>query len=319
MLFLAGCSSTPDLSGWAQNSAELANAINSENKEVLQRLDTNIAEIQLGGRENWTLAPNSESDWRHNRDIYQTGSGNVSATLTTMVLYADSLSALASAGETGKDAIGKMTTSLNKIAGSVGQTFPLAGAAVEAAKALAEAWTRVQAQDTLAKAMLQTQPQVTQMTTLIVTSTDIQKGIVRRIATLEKTLARQAAGQRRMTQYRSERDQLRADAADPNLDPIERTAKSELLESLENRFRKRERKIAAAIDWKNARIDALTAIALSAAAWRDSHTAAANALSNCGGLRSLRVKCGNFTAENLKLAAGRIRSILDANNSAPAQ
>lgn len=89
-----------------------------------------------------------------------------------------------------------------------------------------------------------------------------------------------------------------------------------LIESLESRFRERHKRRVKSTQWKKARKQALDAIAKAAAVWRQSHLEAATLLAECGGLRSLRFSCGNYTAANLKLAADRIRVVVAA--TAPA-
>ena len=52
---LVGCTSTPDLGGWAQNSADLAGAISGEHKKVLTRLNGDIVHLKIGEQEEWSL------------------------------------------------------------------------------------------------------------------------------------------------------------------------------------------------------------------------------------------------------------------------
>ena len=61
---------------------------------------------------------------------------------------------------------------------------------------------------------------------------------------------------------------------------------------------------------REARKAAIAEIKNAVNAWAKSHEEAATLLKTCGGLRSLRLSCGNFTAAKLKDAATRIQELI---------
>lgn len=317
-LLATGCTTTPDLSGWAQNSADLAGAVATENKEVLERLDRNIAELQVGEEEGWQLGANNYAGWKQHRDDYTKNASDINAVMGTMVLYANSLANLAAAGETGKEAAEKINSSVGDIVESVGASHPISEGTLKVLKAFADAWTRAQAQNSLAQAMTATDAEIGRMAELVSDVAAAQKEIVESIRLLERLLIRQAAGPNRMSWFKKNQGYAEVEKAFADGASVERAAAvTYLIESLEPRFRDRERQGVESTQWKKARIEALDDIAASAETWRATHLEAATLLARCGGFRSLQIQCGNFTAANLKLAADQIRAVV-ATTAPPA-
>jgi len=263
------------------------------------------------------LADHTSANWKIWRDDYNQNSSDINAVMEAMVLYADSLSKLAAAGETGKESVQKINRSVTEIVELVGRSNPISSGVLTALEAFADAWTNVQAQDALADAMKATDPQVEELAKHVAESTEDQKAIVEAVRLLERRLVRQAAGPNRMSWYTKNNGYRQVEDAFSDGGDIERAAAlTYLIESLEPRFRIRHKRRVESTQWRKARIQALDAIAMAAADWRQSHLGAADVLAQCGGLSSLRFSCGNYTAANLKLAADRIRAIVAA--SAPA-
>ncbi len=328
VLAISACATTPDLSGWAQNSAELAGVIKAESTNVLTRLDKNIAEMVSGKKEGWWLpvdeakAKKLISDWRRWRNSYKASSETIDAGMTAMTLYADSLANLAAAGETGKEAVGKMSKSLADIGNSIGVMFPIAPAVVKIVEEIADIWTRVEAQNSLAEAMMLTDPKVGELAALIEQTASAQIAIVQRVNAFERKLIRLAAGPSRMAWYvQNHSYQMNEEAfskAEKNKDDtVLAAAKTYLIEALEPKYRKRAERRVDVKQWVKTRKQALTAIASSASVWQKTHTDATNLLVSCGGFRSLKSACGNYTAANLKLAAGRIKEVVAATEPEP--
>lgn len=322
----SACTTTPDLSGWAQNSAELAGVVKAESTNVLKRLDKNIAEMESGNKEGWNLAATGAeteilmSDWRHWRKSYKASSETIDAGMTAMTLYADSLAKLAAAGETGKEAVGKISNSLTDIGNLIGVTFPAAPAVVKVVEEIAEIWTKVEAQNSLAEAMALTDPKVSELAALIEQAATAQIAIVARVNAFERKLIRLAAGPSRMAWYvknqsYQKNEQAFSRATNSRDDTVLAAVNTYLIEALEPKFRERAERRAEVKQWVKTRKQALAAIASSASEWQKTHTDATNLLVSCGGFRFFKSACGSYTAANLKLAAGRIKEVVAATET----
>jgi hypothetical protein len=311
LLVTAGCTSTPDLSAWSSASTDVANAVSAENRAVIDRVDSAIAEINLGIAADWNIAPTTLDSWKTTRASWKNSNETVDAAMAAMVAYAQALANLAAAGETGKDSIRKMTESITAIANTLGQTFPIAGPVVNFMTFLGGEWNRAQAQDSLADAMTQTQPHLLRLQMLLNEAANVQRPFINRVASLERQLARKEAGIRIMNRYKRERDSLRAAIASGPAGASGTAAQVTLLNEMETRLRIREAKINAASIWAEGRKAALDQILKAATAWRDTHAEAAKLLTTCGGFRALKPACGTLTAANLKVVAGYLQAILD--------
>ena len=318
---LGACTATPDLAGWAQNSADLASAINLSNQTVLERIDRDITRMKIGQGEKWpTLESNPQllADWEGWRDEYAENVEAINATMEVMTLYANELAVLAAAGESGREASDSILKSVNTITEAVGIAYPGSELVNSLLGEVAELTTRVQAQDSLAATMQKMQTTVEMLAEAVASYTDAQDSIVVSLDGLERDLINDTAGSNRMSWYvrnsgykwiEDQFDQLALDRVS-----AERVHSIvNLLERLESRYRDREQERAELTVWVDSQRDALARIAAAADAWRSSHEDAARILAACGGLRSLRNSCGNYTAANLKLAAERIRNIANAS------
>lgn len=310
---LIGCSSTPDLGGWAQNSADLAGAISGEQKKVLTRLNDDIVQLKIGEKEEWNLGGDSggysSKNWQNNRKIYKDAAETIDATMTVMVEYADALADLAASGETGKEAANSIVISVNTIFETVGAAHPAGSTAAKVLEQVAHAVTKVQAQDTLAETMGQMQPVVDELAGRLTEYIDVQEKIIDSLKRLERTLIREAAGPNRMAWYEQNNGYKIVEKAfaDTSEDIQTIAVKYQLILLLEPDYREREHKREEVAQWIRARKTTLTRIRGAAKAWQASHMEAKTVLQKCGGLRSLRPACGNYTAANLKLAADIIR------------
>jgi len=310
LLVTTGCTATPDISAWSTASTSLAGAVNAENRSVIERVDSLIGQINVAKQAGWNIDPNALTTWQTTRSSWSTSNANVEAAMAAMVAYSQALANLAAAGETGKEAIGKMATSVKNIGTTLGLSFAPATAVVNAVTFIADQWNRAQAQESLAAAMKQTQPDVVRLTNLLIIASNTQKGFIRDVASLERQLAALEAGTRLMSAYKREhKDMRKAILAGP---PSEKTtAMLALLNHMESRLNQREAKKTSATAWSRARSTALAKIVEAGKVWRDTHARAATLLETCGGFRGLEPKCGNLTADNLKVIASHIQALLN--------
>ena len=306
-----GCTTTPDLSGWAKSSADLAGIVKAENKKIITRLDQNISELEVGKKEEWNLGKHTPEDWKAKRDGYFRNSSDINAVMDTMVLYASALANLAAAGETGGEAVDKIKTSVGKIVKLVGESNPISGATFKVLKEFASAWTKIEAQNTLAEAMTKIDPSVKNMASSLSDLTEAQQGVIDSLHLFERRLIRQSAGPNRMSWYVKNRGYKKLEEAfKDGADPLNVAATTILLESLERRYRLRGKRRGEVNQWRKERKRALANIEKAANAWSLSHSEAAVLLEECGGLHSLSFKCGNYSAANLSLAVETIRTVV---------
>lgn len=321
-LLLSGCFATPDLSGWAQNSATLATTVSAENTAILNRMDKNIATYRTGKKIGWDIPDVYETTWNNkSRKEFAEAAASIDAGLMAMTLYADALAKLAAAGETGKEAVDKGHKAIVGIAELVGVAFPAAPVVVSIVKEIAGIWTRKEAQDGLAAAMTASDPKVDELTDLIVAATDEQRRLVRLLGNFEDALIEHAYGENVMLWFYQndpttgksrfdKNEQVFADALKNKDDTVVAAAHTYLLEALKPRAEEQALKFGEVAQWRKTRNKALDGIVVAAKAWRASHRDVAAALAECGGLRAFRFSCGGYTAENIRFLADRIKNAI---------
>ncbi len=322
---LVACTTTPDLKGWAQNSADLAGAIGAENKQVSDRIQTDIGLARAGEGEGLVIGDNAANTWEERRKLYTDTTAMISRCLDTMVLYANAIADLAAKGETGKEAATQLVGSVKGILATVKIAYPFVGPLVGVGEAAfgeaAGMFTRVQAQDALAAVMSEQQPAVVKLASLVAEYAEKQRPIVITINNFEHTYYIEQmgpAGHWYATHGVAANKQIFGQD-----NPSRSANYSAFLERLQTRYENAHLTIAASDKWTNDRLAALDHVKSAAEQWRQAHEKATETLVNCGGMRSFRSSCGNFTAANLKLAAERIRNILqppkpESGHSAPA-
>ncbi len=321
LIFLAGCAATPDISGWAQNSADLAGAVASEGKQITDRLDQNYAQYHIGTEEGW-FEKKRLVKWKSRRQTFAASKADIDATLEVMTGYADAIAKLAASGETGESAVESINDSVTKIVETVGASNPVSANALAAFKSFAAAFTRVQAQNSLAELMTAVDGDIQSLGEVVKDAAMAQKVVIESIRLQEWAMIDKRAGEKRMRWYTKHKGftSIEKEFRDET-DPVRAYAVVALISQLEPRYRTRQQAQVDSIQWKQARLAALDKIVEATETWRKAHSDAASVLQKCGGLRSLRFSCGNYTASNLKLAAEQIRSVvapkepdLDANS-----
>ena len=323
LIFISGCASTPDISGWAQNSADLAGAVANEGKQITERLDQNYAQYHIGTEEGW-FAQDRLDKWKNRRETFTTSKADIDATLEVMTGYADAIAKLAASGETGESAVESINDSVTKIVDTVGASNPISATALAAFKSFAAAFTRVQAQNSLAEVMTAVDGDIQSLAEVVKDAAKAQKKVIVSIQLQESAMIDERAGKKRMRWYTHHKGftSIENEFRD-GADPVRAHAVVALISQLEPRYRAREQAQVDSVQWQKARHAALDKIVQATETWRKAHNDAASVLKECGGLRSLRFSCGNYTAANLKLAAEQIRSVvapkepsLDANTDA---
>lgn len=310
LIFISGCTSTPDLSGWAQNSADLAGAVANEGKHITERLDQDYAQYHIGTEEGW-FSKDRLNNWKSHRETFAANKADIDATLGVMTGYADAIAKLAASGETGEAAVESINGSVKKIIDTIGATNPISATALAAFKSFAEAFTRVQAQNSLAEVMTAVEGDIQLLAEVVKDAAEAQKKVIVSIQLQESAMIDERAGKKRMRWYVKNNGftSIENEFKD-GADPIRAHAVVALVSQLEPRYRARQQAQVDSMQWKKARHAALDKIVQATETWSQAHSEAASVLQKCGGLRSLRFSCGNYTAANLKLVAEQIRSVV---------
>jgi hypothetical protein len=320
LIFISGCTTTPDISGWAQNSADLAGAVANEGKQITERLDQNYAQYKIGTEEGWYKQDRLDK-WKSRRETFATNKADIDATLEVMTGYADAIAKLAASGEAGESAVEGINDSVTNIVETVGASNPISTTALAAFKSFAAAFTKVQAQNSLAEVMIAVDGDIQSLGEVVKAAAMAQKKVIDSIRLQEFSMILSRAGKKRMRWYENNKGfQLIENEFRDEADPVKAHAVVALVSQLEPRYRARQQAQVDSIQWKKTRLAALNKIVQATETWRKAHSDAASVIQKCGGLRSLRLNCGNYTAANLKLAADQIRTVvapekpeLDAN------
>lgn len=317
-LVLAGCTSTPDLSKWAQGSAALSSAVAEDNRDTLGQIDVTIESMKTGQQEGWKTLDGHASlkIWKDRRQSYYEGAAIVNASMEAMVKYANSVSDLAAAGETGREASENLITSAKSIFETAGAAFPggsAAGAAVGAAlQEIADIVTRVQAQDRLADTMSELNAAVDALAGKIGDYTNKQRDVISKIAQLREATVRGQFGVDRVGWSKRKNTYREIERLFRNGDAVKTLATLELLDRETEHVRARDKKVFEVRKWRDESKQKLKEISAAAKVWANAHREAADLLAKCGGLQSMNFKCGNYSAANLLQAKTRIENVITA-------
>lgn len=310
LICISGCTSTPDISGWAQNSADLAGAVASEGKQITERLDQSYAQYYIGTQEGW-FAKDRLDKWKSHREEFVANKVDIDTTLELMTGYADAIAKLAASGETGEAAVESIKGSVKNMVDTVGASNPISATALAAFESFAAAFTRVQAQNSLADVMTTVDGDIKLLAEIVKDAAIAQKNIINSIQLQESAMIDASAGEKRMRWYTTHKGFISIENKfRDGADPVRAHEVVALISQLEPRYRAREQAQVDLIQWQKARHAALEKIIKATVTWRKAHSNTASVLQECGGLRSLRFSCGNYTAANLKLAAEQIRSVV---------
>ena len=75
LVILPGCTSTPDLSKWAEGSAALSGAVAENNRNTLEQIDITLEKMKIGQQEEWKSLEGHAalSTWKDRRRSYFQG------------------------------------------------------------------------------------------------------------------------------------------------------------------------------------------------------------------------------------------------------
>lgn len=318
LIILSGCTSTPDLSKWAEGSAALSSAVAEDNRNALGQIDIALEKMKIGEEEGWKSLTGKAplSKWESRRKTYYEGATIVNAGMEAMVKYANAVSELAAAGETGREASESLIASTKSILETAGTAFPGGSAVGEAIgvafQEIADIVTRVQAQDALADTMTKMNEAVDALASKIKVYTKKQREVVSTIAQLREATVKGEFGVDRVGWYKRKNAYENLEKLFRN-DNVENTlATLELLSRETAHVRAYDKQVFEVRKWRDQRKQKLKEISQAADVWATAHRDAAELLAKCGGLRSLNFDCGTYTAANLLQAKTRIENVITA-------
>jgi hypothetical protein len=200
---LAGCA-TPDFRPFATDTAALGGAISTEQAEVVARFAQTIAKAQTRDERDERV----ETLTRH-KASYAANAAAVNVVMTTAVSYSNALVELAAAGETGAKAVTSLTDTLKGFSSALGIALPVASIPAWAsalAQEIAQAVTRIQAQESLADATRAADPTIAKIAAAVSQLYEWPRGaqafIVSGLQSSEEGVLQDIAGRHRMAFYR---------------------------------------------------------------------------------------------------------------------
>jgi len=188
---MTGCTATPDLSKWAEESATMQEAVAKSQKNILDKIEESKFYFDSAKKEEWDSEKKEKRKkfgaavkikWDERKDNFAKQVAVIDASMTIMVLYSNALSNLAAAGETGKDASESILTSTKSILSTVGAVYPAGTAIANGVEALLSAVsdivTKIEAQDALADTMTLMQPAIDKLAASVTDASAALEGLV---------------------------------------------------------------------------------------------------------------------------------------------
>ncbi|WP_282604315.1 hypothetical protein [Pelagibius sp. Alg239-R121] len=317
LLGASACTPTPDLAGWATASSELASDVGTVNKDTSERLQSVVQRLEVCEAQKCVLTEARKStDWKRKYNSFVENTSTIDATMEAMVLYADAIAALAAKGETGRDAARSILTSVKSILETVGQAYPLAapfGPVIEEVGALI---TKAEAQESLARQMHVLEVRggaIDKLVTGLTLASAAQIKIVDELYRLEVDLLEAEAGPELIgwhnhqlggTAYKIREELFGASDVSRLHDELGLLALTEKTVAIYRRG------LTESEAWSLQRVASLEKIPAAAAVWGETHSEAREILQKCGGIRSLKWSCGNYSAANLVIAGKRIKNLV---------
>ncbi len=329
LLLLAGCA-TPDVKPFAQQTSDLAAAVSAEETAT----ETRMAQL--------SAALNNPRDAGAKKEIdaaaakYASNAKAVDALLTAATSYSTQLVNLASAGETGTQAVKTISDNLQQISSALGAAFPGAGTAVSSViNVIAANVTRVEAQEKLTKAMDAADPIVKEIAGAVAklyevkTPAGAQVEFIHAVHSKELEMLRSRIGDGKIMFYRIAVDaedktlqtlagELAAKPESPLCGPASAekrcvgaaemralAAASALMMQIKPDYDAYQAALIESAGWLSSHDAAAGHIGDAATAWVDAHAKLRSALDQCGGLNFLHGDC-SVSFDDYKAAVTRL-------------
>lgn len=264
-LAVTGCGTLPDAKPFADASHTFAASVSSAGQAVADSLG-----------EAGALSPSDDAAYKARADRFRTAWADRVTAARAVATYADSISELVAAGQSGGETVKKVGDSLSGLAGALG--VPLASPAVgvlgDVARFLVDRIALVRASDSLAGALVQAQPAVDRLAELIAAESSQQL-----LTLLDSTYKNQRSLIR--GEYDTEQGQLKPleerrlqlispalkdTAALPGL-----LQQDQALATVRARLAERDRRLAEAATAHKARLQLLNALSAATLTWAQAH------------------------------------------------
>ena len=345
ILLVVGCSTTPDLTSFAEASKELKDGVNEVEQQVLSKVNMISESIDVGkkigyvqtakGKMNrWEVFPKDQAaEFKRSHKKFVTDLATINASMSIMVQYTGMLASLAANGETGAESSKIIINSTKSIFDTIGVAYSgsstVSNGVINAFGLVAQLFTEIEAQNSLAETMISTQPAVDTLASLINKNIDELSKLMSGLTRLERQIILASYGASKMDYYHKfgsykAIDNLYADMGQCtkkykndfeglwNCHLTKEKAISYRLVTLQNiatEYEAYSAELAETRKWTKQQRQKLSAIKKAVQAWVSTHNQAANLLKKCGGMRSLHKSCGQLTVSNLKASIDWLKNI----------
>lgn len=321
LLLVSGCTNTPDMSEWAKASDELKTSVTTSQRAMLAAVNQTVEDLETGKKEGWTGIDGELDVWGGNKDSFAKNIAMIETSLSIMSAYANELAALSKAAEGGEEASNSLFDSMSSILTTVGAPFTGSNAALAGSKAVidkvSEIVTRIQGQESLLDAMSAMNDAVEFMQEQIEASSKAIRVLASSSANTQRKIARLKFGPSkekylysRFNRSYDELEGMYSKAINDDAD-VEVNAFLGVKERLRKEYLQYLKDQKAVLAWREGVKQQLAGVVASSKAWGKAHGDAIKMLKECGGIRSLRKRCGHLTVENLKASIGWVKSTAD--------
>lgn len=297
---VTGCGTLPDAKPFADASQTFAASVSSAGQAVADSLG-----------EAGALSESDDAAYKARADRFRAAWADRVTATRAVAAYAESISDLVAAGQSGGETVKKVGDSLSGLAGVLGVPLasPAAGVLGDVARFLVDRIALVRASDSLAGALAQAQPAVDRLAERIASESDQQLRTV-----LDSTYKNQRSLIR--GQYDSEQDQLkllearRLQLISPALkDTAALPAllqQDQALAAVRARLAERDRRLAEAATAHKARLQLLNALSAATVSWAHAHRDLATAVRE---KRKVTVAELQTTVADLKALAKKVSEL----------
>ena len=303
-MLAAGCAQTPDLSPWAEQTANIQSTVAEEHSAISSKF-VHVSSLYAASSDplDQQLANGVDRDKKN----FNTAAKKIDGTLTVMVVYSNSIANLAKAGHSGAEAIDGIAESINNAALAIDESLSLVDSSskvFQTVSILADAYTQARSQESLAKAMAHAQPAIESIGNELKSAYG-EKGA---IFTVNSGLS-------------GAEESMLIDNALPNASEMYQTAIANCSDVQNNSSCDIEKvtKLKAAQDsyvnslsaieaWKSERAARANAVVAALDAWMNEHRRVANYLERCGGLRFVAFECEGLDVSRLAALINIARS-----------
>jgi hypothetical protein len=311
-LFIAGCTVTPDMSKWVEESEKLKTSVSDSQRGMLEKVNGIVAGFEEGEKENWPEINDDVIRWTEYQKSFVENVAKIEASLAIMVSYATEISALTKTAESGQAASDRLFKSMESVLDTVGAPFTGSMVALDGVKTItgkvSQIVTRIQGQKSLLNAMTVMQEAIDFMEAEIIASSDQLRLIISTSKISQNKLARLRFGPHKLRFMRRADTYATIETLFEEADTVKINDTLGVLEKMRDSYRAYQAEIIMLKKWRADSYVQLDGVQAGATAWNQSHNEVIILLKKCGGLSSLRKECGHITITNIKSSIDWIKS-----------